>query len=47
MSVRTVRFPLADHAVNLQYCGVTNQAMVQITLQHFCEHGGVCESGPQ
>jgi acetyl esterase/lipase len=34
---RTVRFPWADHAVNLQYYGVTNQAMVQITLQHFCE----------
>lgn len=45
VSVRTVRFPWADHAVNLQYYGVTNQAMVQITLQHFCQHGGACESG--
>jgi acetyl esterase/lipase len=44
VSVRTVRFPWADHAVNLQYYGVTNQAMVQITLQHFCQHGGACES---
>jgi len=42
VSVRTVRFPWADHAVNLQYYGVTNQAMVQITLQHFCQHGGLC-----
>jgi dipeptidyl aminopeptidase/acylaminoacyl peptidase len=42
VSMRTVRFPWADHAVNLQYYGVTNQAMVQITLQHFCEHGGPC-----
>ena len=42
VSVRTVRFPWADHAVNLQYHGVTNQAMVQITLQHFCQHGGAC-----
>ena len=42
VSVRTVRFPWADHAVNLQYYGVTNQAMIQITLQHFCHHGGVC-----
>jgi acetyl esterase/lipase len=42
VSVRTVRFPWADHAVNLQYYGVTNQAMVQITLRHFCEHGGLC-----
>ena len=43
VSVRTVRFPWADHAVNLQYYGVTNQAMVQITLQHFCQHGGRCD----
>jgi acetyl esterase/lipase len=42
VSVRTIRFPWADHAVNLQYHGVTNQAMVQITLQHFCKHGGAC-----
>lgn len=42
VSVRTVRFPWADHAVNLQYYGVTNQAMIQITLQHFCQHGGAC-----
>ena len=42
--VRTVRFPWADHAVNLQYHGVTNQAMVQIMLQHFCQHGGLCDS---
>jgi acetyl esterase/lipase len=40
--VRTVRFPWADHAVNLQYHGVTNQAMVELMLQHFCQHGGVC-----
>ena len=43
VSVRTVRFPWADHAVNLQYYGVTNQAMIQITRQHFCQHGGACE----
>ena len=43
VSVRTVRFPWADHAVNFQYYGVTNQAMVQITLQHFCQHGGACD----
>jgi acetyl esterase len=42
VSVRTVRFPWADHAVNFQYYGVTNQAMVQITLHHFCQHGGAC-----
>jgi acetyl esterase/lipase len=42
--VRTVRFPWADHAVNLQYYGVTNQAMVQLMLQHFCQHGGPCGS---
>jgi acetyl esterase/lipase len=40
VSVRTVRFPWADHAVNLLYHGVTNQAMVQIMFQHFCQHGG-------
>jgi dipeptidyl aminopeptidase/acylaminoacyl peptidase len=45
VSVRTVRFPWADHAVNLQYHGVTNQAMVRITLQHFCQHGGRCDGG--
>jgi acetyl esterase/lipase len=45
VSMRTVRFPWADHAVNLQHYGVTNQAMVQITLQYFCEHGGACDSG--
>jgi acetyl esterase/lipase len=44
VSVRTVRFPWADHAVNLQYHGVTNQAMVQLMRQHFCQHGGVCGS---
>ncbi len=44
VSVRTVRFPWADHAVNLLYHGVTNQAMVQIMLQHFCQHGGPCDS---
>jgi hypothetical protein len=42
VSVRTVRFPWADHAVNFQYNAVTNQAMVQVTLQHFCQHGGAC-----
>jgi acetyl esterase/lipase len=45
VSVRTVRFPWADHAVNLQYHGVTNQAMVQITQRHFCQYGGRCDSG--
>ena len=45
VSVRTVRFPWADHAVNLQYHGVTNQAMVRIMEQHFCQHGGLCEAG--
>jgi acetyl esterase len=44
VSVRTVRFPWADHAVNLLYHGVTNQAMVRIMLQHFCQHGGLCNS---
>jgi acetyl esterase/lipase len=44
VSVRTVRFPWADHAVNLQYHGVTNQAMIQVTAQHFCQHGGRCEA---
>ena len=44
VSVRTVRFPWADHAVNLQYHGVTNQAMIQVMLQHFCAHGGGCEA---
>ena len=44
VSVRTVRFPWADHAVNLQYHGVTNQAMVQIMFQHFCQHGGPCDA---
>jgi acetyl esterase len=44
VSVRTVRFPWADHAVNLQYYGVTNQAMVELMLQHFCQHGGLCDS---
>ena len=43
--MRTVRFPWADHAVNLLYHGVTNQAMVQIMEQHFCQHGGLCEAG--
>jgi acetyl esterase/lipase len=43
VSVRTVRFPWADHAVNLQYYGVTNQAMGLIMLQHFCKHGGLCD----
>ena len=42
VQVRTVRFPWADHAVNLLYHGVTNQAMVQITLRHSCQHGGQC-----
>jgi len=45
VSVRTVRFPWADHAVNLQYHGVTNQAMVRIMEQHFCQHGGLCDAG--
>jgi acetyl esterase/lipase len=40
--VQTVRFPWADHAVNFQYHGVTNQAMVQIMFQHFCRNGGRC-----
>ena len=44
VSVRTVRFPWADHAVNLQYHGVTNQAMNRIMLQHFCQHGGACDA---
>ena len=44
VSVRTVRFPWADHAVNLQYHGVTNQAMNRIMLQHFCQHGGPCDA---
>ncbi len=44
VSVRTVRFPWADHAVNLLYHGVTNQAMGRIMLQHFCQHGGLCDS---
>jgi acetyl esterase/lipase len=43
VSVRTVRFPWADHAVNFQFNGVTNQVMIQITLQHFCQHGGACD----
>ena len=45
VQVRTVRFPWADHAVNLLYHGVTNQAMVQITLRHSCQHGGQCDEG--
>ena len=44
VSVRTIRFPWADHAVNLQYHGVTNQAMMRIMLQHFCQHGGPCDA---
>jgi acetyl esterase/lipase len=44
VSVRTVRFPWADHAVNLLYHGATNQAMVQIMLQYFCQHGGLCDA---
>ena len=44
VNVRTVRFPWADHAVNLQYYNVANQAMLQIMLQHFCRHGGVCKA---
>ena len=46
VTVRTVRFPWADHAVNFQYHGVTNQAMVQIMMQHFCRHGGRCDPTP-
>jgi len=42
VNVETVRFPWADHAVNLQYYNVANQAMLQIMLQHFCRHAGAC-----
>ena len=41
-SMRVVRFPWADHTINLQHYSVANQAMLQIMLQHFCRHGGVC-----
>ena len=44
VNVRTVRFPWADHAVNLQYYNVPNQAMLQIMLQHFCRYGGGCDT---
>jgi acetyl esterase len=44
VNLRTVRFPWADHAVNLQFYNVANQAMLQIMLQHFCRHGGGCDT---